>query len=75
MFPSRQKGQGEGIFPPFKDTCDLLRTDCFIFWTITSAAAVCAVVGSSARFPLCRPNTSVSVEQRKLYALVMGALI
>lgn len=38
-------------------------------------ALVCTTVCSSIQFLLCRLNTSVNVEQRKLYALVISALI
>lgn len=38
-------------------------------------AVVCTTACSSSQFLSCRLNTSVSVEQRKLYALVMCALI
>ena len=39
-----------------------------------NAVLVCTAI-CSVQFLLCRLKTSVSVEQRKLYALVMCALI
>lgn len=40
-----------------------------------NVALACTIVCNSIQFLLCRLYTSVSVEQRKLYALIMCALI